>query len=210
VWHLAREAVFPSSSSRARRQPGCGLSAPHWGVTPNTIPSMRVGTPSIRVATLGALFGLALASHAAEPDYRLKRDEPEMGSHIRKTYAWSRLIPLDLPYHRFTLEQKLALKSMYEPMPEDDEPPFPQDGLRPIIQSLSRLIGGLGIEGQVRVHVTVSADGHATEFRFYKMPDERTGRAVAHVFTQTTFKPARCAGQPCQMDFPFTTELRRE
>jgi hypothetical protein len=169
---------------------------------------MRATTSLLCITALGALGTVAPASEALKPEYSLKRDQPPTGSLIRERYAWTRLIPLDRPYDRFTTEQKLALKALYEPMPEDDEPPFPEGGLGPVVEELSRVTGRLRLEGTVRLHITVNSEGKATEFRFYKMPDQTTGHAVAYVFAKTKFKPARCGGQPCQMDFPFTTELR--
>ncbi len=151
-----------------------------------------------------------MAQDASKAAYRLKGDQAPTGSHIRETFAWSSFVPLDRPYHRFTPEQKQAFKAAYEPMPEDDEPPFPEGGLRPVVEELARLTGRLQLEGFVQLHVTVSPEGKATHFRFLRMPDQRTGQLVAYVFTQIKFKPARCAGQPCTMDFPFATKLQLE
>ena len=95
-------------------------------------------------------------------------------------------------------------------MADDDEPPFPADGLRAAIEPLSILTARLGLVGIVELQITVSPEGKPIEYRLYQIPDQQAAQAVVYVFSQLKFKPARCGGQPCKMDFPFKTLLRAE
>lgn len=158
------------------------------------------------ICLAGALVCQAAAAQdAPERRYRLK--ELTLDSHIPYEYARGVGYPLDRAYKRFTEREKQAFKDFYEPMLPDDEPPFPAEGLKPVIQKLSRLVGLLKIEGEVVLHITINAQGEATGFKVFRATNPQVVEAVAKVFAQTPFKPAVCDGQPCEMDFPFTAKL---
>jgi len=146
------------------------------------------------------------ANDNERPRYRLKVG----GDIIRDTIATANDYPLDRPYSRFTAKEKAALRSEYENMPESDEPPFPSDGLAPIVEAVSTLITSLRLEGEVIIHVTVSPEGKATSVRLLKYPDLETAKAIAYVLVKTRYKPAACDGSPCKMDWAFHTVLRRQ
>jgi hypothetical protein len=65
-----------------------------------------------------------------------------------------------------------------------------------------------GFDGHVQIAVTVSPAGKALSVKLIKHPDLETAKFVAYLLVNTTYKPAVCGGQPCQMDFPFDVNLR--
>ena len=141
--------------------------------------------------------------------YFLKEPEP-VGSLTRMTIASSNAkgFPLDRPYSRFTPEEKERVRDEYENMPENDEPPFPENGLGPILEDVATLISKLSIEGELSMVITVDSKGKASNVKFLKYPDLEAAKSIAYVFVKAKYKPAVCSGQPCKMDFPFRTLLQ--
>ena len=144
---------------------------------------------------------------ATRPAYSATESTPETGTRLRKDVGRTSLYPLDKPWQRFSEEEKARVRELYEDMRPGDEPPFPARGMRPVIEMLSRVMGAAGKRGLVHLEMTVDAEGKTTSFKIYEMPDLDTAKYVAAVFNSTKFKPAVCAGKPCQMDFPFKVRI---
>ncbi|WP_172202902.1 energy transducer TonB [Niveibacterium sp. COAC-50] len=114
---------------------------------------------------------------------------------------------MDRPYSRFTENEKAVFRSMYQDMPESDEPPFPEHGLRDILESLARLAGNGHINDEVSIYVTVDATGAATNVDLVEYADVDNAKAVAYVLVKAKYKPAKCGGEPCTMQWPFRVKL---
>lgn len=145
--------------------------------------------------------------------YTIKSDEPPTGSHIRRERIVSSL-PLDKRYSELTNEQQNALKSQYEQMAEDDEPPFPVNGLGPVYKAISKIREydargryGLGIDGSLTLHIQVDSQGNATSASVFESPNPDITKSAAAIGMLTKYKPAVCGGQPCAMVFPIRMEL---
>ena len=164
------------------------------------------------LTTLVFAFALHLSAAAQAPDggYTLKAPEPRTGSMIRDTIAWSAHVPLDKTYEQMTPEQQAAVRSAYQDLPADQEPPYPAEGMAPIVRAVAKLVSRQRFEGEVLMHVRVDASGKAQEFKLIKYPSMEAARAVATVVLLTPFKPARCGAQPCAMEFPLHLKLRLE
>ena len=175
------------------------------------------------VAALSLLLALscfAQVPRLAPPDEQRPRDREAMryrlkdvaptGSNIVETRAYANRYPLDRPYSQFTPEEKARLREEYETMAEEDEPPFPEQGFRPIIHQIARMIPLLRVEGYVHINVTVDKDGKATKFDLVQYPNTETARSVAYFLGQAKYKPAVCSGQPCEMQLPFRANLVRQ
>lgn len=145
---------------------------------------------------------------ATRPAFSATESAPETGTRLRKDVGSTSLYPLDKPWQRFSEEEKARVRELYEDMRPGDEPPFPARGMRPVLETLSRVMGAAGKRGVVHLEMTVDAEGKTTTFKIYEMPDLDTAKYVAAVFNSTKFKPALCAGKPCRMDFPFKVRIR--
>jgi hypothetical protein len=149
------------------------------------------------------------ASSQEELRYALRGDAPT-GSNIPELLARSTMIPLNKKYSELSDEQKAVLASHYERMGERDEPPFPVDGLAPIMRLLHRAQAQLLVTGPLYLIVDVGADGAAKEVKAIGSPSPEMTQLAASVLIFTKYKPAVCAGQPCRMQYPFVIEFRRQ
>jgi hypothetical protein len=104
-------------------------------------------------------------------------------------------------------EQKAILASRYENLGVQDEPPFPADGLAPIMRLLSQAQQKLLVSGSLYLIVDVGADGNAREVKAIGSPSPEMTNFAASVLALAKYKPGVCAGQPCRMQFPFVIEF---
>jgi hypothetical protein len=153
---------------------------------------------------------LALCAPAvAGTEHELRESEARTGSHIKRAMASSTSLPIDKRYDQLTPEQQQTLASQYEAMGEGDEPPFPRDGLRPILRALSEAQRHLLVSGELKLVVQVNAEGRATGVSRVGPPiDDQMTSLAAKVLMLTPFKPARCKGTPCAQDYPFSIEFQ--
>lgn len=126
---------------------------------------------------------------------------------LRQTIGKSEGLPLTKRWADFSPAEKAAFRENYENMKEGDEPPFPIDGLAPIVRRISEGIQKRGYEGEILIHVTVDAKGEATSVKLVKHPSVEIAKFVAYALVTTKYKPALCAGVPCASEFPFETRL---
>lgn len=132
---------------------------------------------------------------------------------LRKTYYNFR-VPPDSPYEELTAEQQNLIKSQYEAMAEGDEPPYPAHGPGEVMRAEGQvrrraLRNAPPFYGEVEINVTVGPDGHASRIEVLKSPDHDYTHLLAQLLLSAPYKPARCQGQPCQMDYPFRLNLTR-
>jgi hypothetical protein len=153
------------------------------------------------------LAGACVTAFAQETprQYRLRENQPSTGSNIRQDTAFSKSLPLNKRYEELSPEERDLIKSWYEPMAEGDEPPFPADGLAPILKALGKGQERLGVRGKLTLYVDVDADGEPLSVSAVDSPNARMTQFAAQVLMLTKFKPARCAGAPCRMQYPFWT-----
>jgi hypothetical protein len=158
----------------------------------------------ILAAALAPACSVALAQDAAaKPGFSMKEDYPRTGTNIRRSTMSGGALPFDKSYAELSPEQQRMLKSRYEQMEEGDEPPYPVDGMGPLLQALSKANqaarGGLGV---LSLEVMVDATGTPTKVEVLESPDAKLSQYAAHIAMLTRFKPALCKGTPCAMGFP--------
>ena len=169
---------------------------------------MRIRTTAL-AAMISTLLPLsALADEQPGSRYSLKADLPDTGSSIRRDVVTSSRIPFDKRYSELTSEQRELLKRQYERMGNDDEPPFPVDGLGPIYKALAAAQKKLLVEGSMVLFVEVDRGGQATSVSVLRSPDPEMTRVAAAVLMLEKYKPAVCDGAPCKMQFPFRMEFK--
>ena len=169
---------------------------------------------------IGFAFGLALATFhltamaqdAVPPArYTIKQASPSVGTNILRNDVTSGSIPLNRRYSELTREQQAFLKSSYEGIAENDEPPFPADGLEPLFAAMSKGQQRFLARGVLEIHVDIDDKGKAKSARVLQTPDAELSRFAATVLMLTQYKPGVCAGTPCAMAYPFrmTFSVRR-
>jgi hypothetical protein len=155
------------------------------------------------------VFVLALThrvgmAQSARPEYKIKADDPPIGSHIRRdAVSGGPAIPINKRYHELSAEERAIVHGWYESIAPGDEPPFPLDGLKPIHNAVRQGQARYLINGKVFVIATVGSRGDVAEVKVIGSPDADMTKFIASVLMLTKFKPAVCGGQACKMDFPL-------
>ncbi len=158
-----------------------------------------------------SLLLAAQPSHAQseKPSYGIRDPDLSAGSAIRREVVKGSVLPINKRYAELTAEEKASLNQLYERVAPGDEPPFPAEGLRPIYEAMRKGQNKLGVTGELILLATVGADGEVIEVKALGSPSEEMTQYAASVLFFTKFKPAVCAGKPCQMQFPFAYNFRR-
>ena len=153
-----------------------------------------------------ALFvcGLAVAQTQSTKIYD---DSPGRSARPRLTTASSQLSYLKKRYAEFTAVEKEQFHSLYENIAEGDEPPYPIEGLEPIIRQISTRLAGKVADGEYQIILRVSADGEVKSVRLLKQPSVEDAKLIAYFLVSTKYKSALCKGTPCTMDFLFITDF---
>jgi len=169
--------------------------------------AMRPGIVAV-VAIACAVAGgsWARAAETLPPEsFGLKDEMPPTGSHLRRNAFTSSAVPINRRYSELTDEQKEIVRSRYEAMRPTDEPPYPADGLAPLMAAVHKVQRKVLAQGDLVIFVDVDAAGDAVTASVVKSPvlDPDLTRAVAQILMLTKYKPAICSGRPCAMGYPF-------
>jgi len=111
--------------------------------------------------------------------------------------AWAELSPA----------QQAQFRNAYTGLPDGDEPPYPREGMQALTDPVRFAANQLRVEGSLTLHLEINAEGEVRRVAVYKSPDAELSKAAASIAVQTAFKPARCAGKPCAMAFPWRVDL---
>lgn len=134
--------------------------------------------------------------------YSLKQEQADTGSNIKRSIATGG-IPFDKRYSELTPEQQAMVKSQYEQLGPNDEPPYPLNGLAPIYRLIAAGQNKFLVRGNLTIAVEVNNQGDATSVSILRPADPEMVRFVASVLLLEKYKPALCDGNPCTMQFPF-------
>ena len=159
-----------------------------------------------------ALLSLAAVSALAQQSpeqHSLKQDAPDTGSGIKRKTIQSAPVSFDKPYAQLSEDERAIVRSWYEGMAAEDEPPFPLHGTRGLYQVVVNVQQRLALDGDLAIFVTVGSDGKAKSVSVLSSPDKDLTNIVAAALLRETYKPARCGGQACQMEFPLRVRLTR-
>jgi hypothetical protein len=129
---------------------------------------------------------------------RLAFEQPDAAS-------WN--IPFDKPYAKLTPDQKASIRCRYENLAADDEPPYPLDGYKDIVDAVRVAYDDLREDGHLDAVLKITAQGEMQAISFYKSPSAEMSNEVASALLDVKFKPAVCAGSPCAMEFPLVMNL---
>ena len=167
---------------------------------------------SLMILLLGLLPGFL--AHAGEMQVYRFRDSSASptGSNISRPATFSSPFPFDRMYAEFTAEQKALVRDQYKNMTDQEEPPWPKNGLRPLYQEANRNL--YSVKGRIEAApimavAHVDEKGEVKEVRMFKTPDADTTTAVSAALFRTQFKPALNNGKPVAMDFLLDFTLDR-
>jgi hypothetical protein len=164
--------------------------------------------PRLLVLASLAAFGIAHSAELPEAEFSIRESVAQTGSNIRREVIWGGSIPLNRTYAQLTPEQKATVHALYERIEPGDEPPFPAEGLKPILVAIWKGQSKRLVSGLLTLAADVDASGDVTKVEVYDSPDPVFTNFAASVLMLTKFKPAVCKGVPCRMQYPFGMNLR--
>ena len=140
------------------------------------------------------------------PALNYKEDTPALGTHIRRDALRDSWLPLNQTYGEMSVEHRNKLRAVYSSMAADDEPPFPLRGLGPSIMQLREVLWRIGGPGELKLILSVDAEGNVGDVSVYSSSNERMAYYGAILLSKEKFKPGLCHGVPCAMDFMYRFE----
>lgn len=152
---------------------------------------------------LTILLPLILASSSACAQYTLKQEQPSVGTNLKRDIVKGGRVPFDKRYAELTPEQQAIVKSQYEQMGPNDEPPYPADGLGPVYKLFSLVQERTHAIGYYSIALEIDSQGKPTAVSFLKAEDEDIAKLLAQAALIQKYKPALCNGTPCAMQIPF-------
>lgn len=153
------------------------------------------------------LLGILLHAHALAEEPRaqhgIKEDEPRTGTLLRRDSVLPFSIPINRTYAQLSADDRAKLHDWWEGIREGDEPPFPEAGLKPILDAMRKAQARLLVNGELFLIAKVDAHGDVVSVDALGSPSAEMTQFAASVMFLTKFKPAVCSGRPCRMDFPL-------
>jgi hypothetical protein len=166
--------------------------------------AMKIAAWSVLGAAAVALASAQLA--AADGPYVIRDDYPAAGSNINRALVSSD-VSFDKRYSELAPDELARVRSKYPKLAAGDEPPYPKDGLTPVIRQMVHRQDRPD-PGRVDVGVRVDRDGRAQTVAVYATPNPDTAKVVAYALMGADYKPAICAGQACPGEYRFDFEFR--
>lgn len=118
---------------------------------------------------------------------------------------------VDVGWEALPETRKQEVRRSYPALDDRDEPPYLLAGtgtrMSADFVAYYNRYARVMPEGSIRVYVTVGADGVPTAVKLYRTPHPDLGRFVSMALMLQRFKPALCAGKPCEMVYPFVFDF---
>lgn len=156
--------------------------------------------------------GLFVDDKPANPELIVRKSYPVRdsvtGSHIARDSIAGSSVPSYKTYASLTTDEKKRIKSQFGLTAEADEPPYPRYGPLHIYQELQSIEQRVRVAGVLRLEVTIDATGKPIAVDVSQSPDQRITTAIHDVLMLEKFKPAKCNGVPCQMQYPLVVNLQ--
>jgi hypothetical protein len=161
------------------------------------------------VTTLLRIVLYAMCAVAVSPTLA-SDDLPQYSLNATKSASASWVLPFDKKYNELSDDDRRRFKSLYEQMGEQDEPPFPVEGLSAIFKPLVKAQSKIQIEGDFFAEARINSSGEVTEVLVKRSPEAAVTNFIVGVIFLTKFKPAVCGGVPCAMGFPVRVGFKVE
>lgn len=146
----------------------------------------------------------AATSATAVPSKAAAAGLPRIGTrYVPGTATASESLPIDKPWDQLLASQQAQFKrSWYDDMPDADEPPYPLAGPAEMMGDIIKIKQALTVTGPLFATVLVDEAGKAVQVTFHQIPDERLREVLGYALLKPQFKPARCGGKACVMEYP--------
>jgi hypothetical protein len=161
-------------------------------------------------ATVDGLDPNRPAKPTLDKTYTVKEDLAPTGSQIRRDAARAIPVPPDRGYEQLSAEQQASVNSWYPVLAPGDQPPYPLHGPAEFYKLMSTIVSRTGQRGSITVYVTVGVNGKATGVRAVGLDNPGIRKLIASAAAAVEYTPARCAGQPCEMAYPYKLALTME
>lgn len=135
--------------------------------------------------------------------YNLKEEMPSIGTHIPRKIVGDFVIPFNASYEQLSEQQRRMVRSWYPMLDDSDEPPYPLRGLESVYRAIHKVNAKDPAEGKLSMVVMVDGDGKATAANIHLTPNPAIAKLAGFLAMKENYKPARCAGKPCAMAFPY-------
>ncbi len=155
-----------------------------------------------------AMFSVACAVNAADtassatPHYVWAKQKGESSRIVG-----SSSVPPWKGYAQLSAQEKDLVRAGYRALGPNDEPPYPVAGTQTLIRAVQREVVPESGEGVLHLVATVNAAGTVEQVAIKNSPDAATGVRLAALLKRSAFKPARCQGEPCAMDYPLVLTI---
>ena len=117
-------------------------------------------------------------------------------------------LPRSVSYEQLTPAQKDIVRSGYEALPAEDEPPYPIGGTGSLLRPLLYSAHHIHMTGWVDAIAEVGPDGVVRSVSLYKSPDPVViTPTLTQLLMLQKFKPGTCKGSPCAMSFALRVNL---
>jgi hypothetical protein len=162
----------------------------------------------MKTMAMAAMLSLLWAASAGAVDkYSVREEAPETGSNIiRATVSWP--VPVKKTYAQLDSEEQRIVREEYVRLGPRDEPPYPRDGMEPILADVARIQARNLGTGLLHLAVRVDARGEPQGVVVLASPGMPIDHAAAFALMHTRYKPALCDGAPCAGDFSFRYQLQ--
>lgn len=104
-------------------------------------------------------------------------------------------------------EKNRVIALAYATLAPGDEPPYPVNGVQPILKQVAEIQGSFDYHGPADIFITVGSDGKATSARIYGQLPPKLARSLSASAMTQAYKPALCQGTPCEMIYRFRLYL---
>lgn len=165
------------------------------------------GSPVREEAVIDGVLPGKPAVPATGTRYALQGPRENNGRLFRQAIVTNLRIPPTLGYQELSEDQQAFVRSRYPALAPGDEPPYPMNGPGAFFDLVRRIIGATQQEGQVEVYVLVDKDGKVAGVTSVGLKNAEVGKAVGLAAARLKYKPAICAGEPCQMIYPYSVRM---
>ncbi len=142
--------------------------------------------------------------------YTVKEDDARTGTMLKRDVARAVPVPPDRGFKDLTPQEQASVAGWYPALAPGDEPPYPVKGPAEFYKATAHIITKMRQQGTITVYVLVGTDGKARSVTAIGLDAPEARKVIATAAGLVQYKPAVCAGQPCEMVYPYRLALTLE